>query len=143
MGILSKSDPFLIIAPHKKVPPGTNGGVTLMGFAWSAFGGFVIGIATLLLDSISGIQLRIFEMIVFSSVCGLIGSIFDSFLGALLQATYYDMEKKLVYCSSKDIPRDATLLCGFNLLTNAQVNLVSVLMTTFVGGYCLGPLIFQ
>jgi uncharacterized membrane protein len=143
MGILSKSDPFLIIAPNKKVPPGTNGGVTLSGFAWSAFGGFVIGIATLVLDSMSGIQYRIYEMLLFSSICGLMGSIIDSILGALLQATYYDKEHKMVYCSSTDIPRDAMLLCGFNLLTNAQVNLVSVLLTTFIGGYSLGPLIFR
>jgi uncharacterized membrane protein len=143
MGILSKSDPFLIIAPHKKVPPGTNGGVTLSGFAWSAFGGFVIGIATLFLDTISGIQCRAFELLLFSSICGLMGSIVDSILGALLQATYYDKENKMVYCSSTDIPRDATLLCGFNLLTNAQVNLVSVLLTTVIGGYCLGPLVFR
>ncbi|KAL7555237.1 hypothetical protein ACHAWF_019038 [Thalassiosira exigua] len=42
LGMLSKSRPVLITS-GKKVPPGTNGGVTGLGTALSALGGFVIG----------------------------------------------------------------------------------------------------
>ena len=41
LGILSKSDPFFIVQPWKKVPPGTNGGVTLGVFFWMASDGML------------------------------------------------------------------------------------------------------
>ena len=43
LGILSNSKPFLIIS-GRTVPPGTNGGVTALGTAFSALGGCIIGI---------------------------------------------------------------------------------------------------
>ena len=42
LGILSKSNPVLITS-GKRVPPGTNGGVTLLGTGFGALGGFIIG----------------------------------------------------------------------------------------------------
>lgn len=143
LGILSKSDPFLITNPRTKVPRGTNGGVSWLGFFWSALGGLSVGIAQLGIDFISGFSCRVPDILVFSTLCGLLGSIIDSILGATLQATYYDKENKLVYCSKTDTSNDVKLFCGRDILTNAQVNLVSVLLTTFIGGYLLGPRIFQ
>ena len=43
LGILSKSRPILIVS-GRRVPPGTNGGVTLAGTGCSALGGLVIGL---------------------------------------------------------------------------------------------------
>jgi uncharacterized membrane protein len=43
LGILSKGCPILV-TNGRKVPPGTNGGVTLMGTGCSALGGFIIGL---------------------------------------------------------------------------------------------------
>jgi uncharacterized membrane protein len=43
LGILSKGRPILITT-GRSVPPGTNGGVTLMGTGCSALGGFIIGL---------------------------------------------------------------------------------------------------
>lgn len=143
LGILSKTDPFLITDPRKKVPRGTNGGVSWLGFLWSAVGGAAIGMAQILIDTISGFPCRVSNMLVFSTLCGLIGSVFDSILGATLQATYYDREKKMVYCSKNNDVDDVKLFCGRDILTNAQVNFVSVLLTTVIGGYWLGPCVFQ
>lgn len=144
LGILSKAKPFLLIAPWQQVPPGTNGGVTLMGFFWSSVGGLLMGVGTLFMDKLSGIHnTRPWEMMIFSSLCGLLGSVLDSFLGALVQATYYDKDTKLVYCNKKDAPKTAVHIGGADILTNAQVNFASVLVASIVGGLVLAPCIFQ
>eukprot|EP00934_Nitzschia_sp_Nitz4_P005390 Nitzschia sp. Nitz4//scaffold21_size171442//77328//78239//NITZ4_002165-RA/size171442-processed-gene-0.50-mRNA-1//-1//CDS//3329542423//5380//frame0 len=145
MGILSKSSPVLITQPWKQVPPGTNGGVTLEGFGWSALGGFILGCSSLLWDSVSGLAIPSpFTTVAFSSTCGLVGSILDSLLGATIQETFYDAEAKLVY-QSDDMhkPKSSKHVIGRNWLTNEQVNLVSVAITTALGGWVLGPIFFQ
>lgn len=142
LGILSKSDPFLLTSPWRKVPPGTNGGVTMNGFFLSFIGGVLMGGGTMLMDTLSGIDTKPLEIIIFSGTCGLLGSVLDSLLGATVQATYYDPDKKLIYCSREDAPKTVEHICGLNVFTNAQVNLVSVLLTSMIGGICFGPVIF-
>lgn len=143
LGILAKSSPVLITQPWKKVPSGTNGGVTAIGFFWSAMGGCIIGLSTIALDAISGLSpLQPIPTILFATVCGLLGSVIDSILGATVQETYYDPDTKLVYQHEDDKPPSSKLVAGFNLLTNEQVNIVSVAITTFLGGWVLGPLFF-
>jgi len=142
LGILAKSDPFLLTAPWRRVPAGTNGAVTMIGFFWSWFGGMLMGGGTLLMDSLSGIETQPTKMIIYSSAMGLCGSVLDSFLGATIQATYYDKEKKLIYCEREGAPKTVDHICGINILSNAQVNVVSVLMTSILGGLILGPMIF-
>lgn len=105
LGILSKSDPFLLTSPWRKVPPGTNGGVTMNGFFLSFIGGVLMGGGTMLMDTLSGIDTKPLEIIIFSGTCGLLGSVLDSLLGATVQATYYDPDKKLIYCSREDAPK--------------------------------------
>lgn len=128
------------------MPPGTNGGVTLQGFFWSAFGGMLMSTGTLLMDVLSGIQVSALNTLCFGSACGLLGSLLDSLLGATLQATYYDPDKKLIHCCSDEIVSNKSKvdhLHGWNILSNVQVNLVSVLITTLVGGFYLGPLMMS
>lgn len=43
LGILSKSAPFLVTS-FKTVPPGTNGGMSVIGTAASLGGGFIMGL---------------------------------------------------------------------------------------------------
>jgi hypothetical protein len=58
--------------------------------------------------------------------------------GATLQATYYDKEKKCILSA----PSHATIhISGKDILTNAQVNVASVLITSVVGFY-IGGLFF-
>lgn len=150
LGILNQSPPVLITQPWKRVPSGTNGGVSLLGFFWSALGGAIIGVSTVLLDSISGILAasessslhQAIRITVFSTCCGLLGSILDSLLGATLQQSYFVPETKMVYQEEDMRPEKAKLVAGINLLTNELVNVVSVALTCLLGGWVLGPIFF-
>lgn len=147
LGVLSNSPPVLITQPWKQVPSGTNGGVSPLGFFWSAMGGAIIGISTIILDAASGISAgdngASFEqssrLVVFSTCCGLLGSILDSLLGATLQQSYFDPDTKMVYQEEDERPINAKLVTGLNMLTNEMVNMVSVALTCYLGGWALGP----
>jgi len=141
LGMLSKSQPFLISSPWRKVPCGTNGGVTILGTLWGAIGGGIIGLATMLLDMIIGVEIQPIATIIYGTICGLFGSLLDSLLGATLQCSYYDDNKKLAYCKKET--KSMRHISGFDVLTNAQVNLASVIIVTIVGGGYVAPLIFR
>ncbi|GAX10559.1 hypothetical protein FisN_2Lu589 [Fistulifera solaris] len=143
MGIMANKSPFLITQPWKRVPPGTNGGVTITGLLWSLVGGLLIGILYVITDWVGGtLPVHPIATISFASVCGLLGSVLDSFLGAVAQATYFDTQiKKVVHTSRGGIA--IQLISGTNLLTNEQVNLVSTALTTFLGGWVLAPIFFS
>lgn len=143
LGILSKSQPVLVTQPWKRVPSGTNGGVTVTGFFWSAVGGLIMGLSTIIFDFLSGVApLNVLPMIAFATICGLLGSFVDSVLGATIQQTYFDPESKMVYQEEDTKPSSAKLLIGLNLLSNEMVNFVSVALTTVIGGWYLGPIVF-
>jgi len=143
MGILSTMQPSLVIAPWIKVPPGTNGGVTITGVVWSAVGGVLISLATIAMDLVSGLDIPVQAVVIFGLISGILGSLIDSFLGATVQMTLYDTDLKCVY-SIDNIHSKTSIkhIAGLNLLNNAQVNLVSVLVTTAIGSLIIGPMIF-
>ena len=154
LGILVKSNPFLITKPWKKVPPGTNGGVTYVGFIWSAIGGALIGMGAFVCDAFTtGFNFGHYQSekyfllnVIFGALTGLIGSVLDSILGATVQASYFDPDKKLMYCGKREgrsMPKNLDVVCGFDVLTNAQVNFVSILLCTYISAYCIGPHIYR
>ena len=145
LGILSQETPILITRPWMRVPAGTNGGITLLGTFWSLAGGAIIGVLTVLMDVVSGIMApsNVIPMIVLGAISGLFGSLVDSLLGATLQSSLYDADKKLIYHANSDnLPPSLERISGMNLLTNEQVNFVSSTLTAYVGGWILGPWIF-
>ncbi|KAF2088967.1 hypothetical protein K490DRAFT_72631 [Saccharata proteae CBS 121410] len=101
LGILSKSQPRMITAPWRVVPPGTNGGVTSVGLLAGLLGSFVVSLtAVLLLPFCDGTTVfspnstwdatSKLAFLISMSLVGLGGSLLDSFLGSLLQASVVD-----------------------------------------------------
>jgi len=144
LGILSKKTPILVTQPWRSVPAGTNGGITLLGCAVSLLGGCIMGLLAVVLDYLSGTRpLNAVKMVFFGAVSGLVGSLADSLIGATLQSSYYDSEKKITFhANSGNRPKSAKLVSGVNLLTNEQVNFFSGLFTSLLGGWILGPWMF-
>ncbi|KAJ5938970.1 hypothetical protein N7466_002104 [Penicillium verhagenii] len=94
LGILSKSKPRLITSLNlREVPPGTNGGVTATGLGAGLLGSFTIALTSAIslpfCAERSGLQDRAL-WIVAISFWGLMGSVLDSVLGGLLQASVVD-----------------------------------------------------
>lgn len=148
--ILSRT--ALITNLWRNVPPGTNGGITIIGCVWSCVGGMIIGILTIITDYFATNNAKMvtkaivlqyaFPVILYATVIGFVGSCMDSLLGATCQATYYDPKRQKVYhANSTNRPPDAIHLVGYNLLTNEQVNLLSTAITCILGGWFIGPLI--
>jgi uncharacterized membrane protein len=92
LGILSKSKPRLITAPWRVVPPGTNGGVSLTGLGAGLLGSFCIALTATLMVPFCR-NWTVSEKAQFTlamTLAGLSGSLLDSYLGAVLQASVVD-----------------------------------------------------
>jgi uncharacterized protein (TIGR00297 family) len=123
LGVLSPQPPRLITT-GKQVDIGTSGGVTWLGTAASltgaAFIGLLGGLGVLILGqewTTAGVLLLV------AAAGGLAGSLFDSLLGATLQAIYWcntcqkETERKVHRCGT-----DTHLLRGWPWLGNDLVN---------------------
>ena len=82
LGVLSSTPPRMITNLRKRVEKGTSGGVSLFGTLASLLGASVIALpAVLFTDN--------WSLLALISLAGLAGSLFDSLLGATVQAMYY------------------------------------------------------
>ncbi|OAA43255.1 DUF92 domain protein [Metarhizium rileyi] len=105
LGILSRSEPRLITSlTLRKVPRGTNGGVTLAGLAAGLFGSMIIVTAAMVFlpactpDTAptlgGGAPWTLAQRRVFMGslvIWGALGSVLDSFLGGMLQRSVRDV----------------------------------------------------
>ncbi|EGZ74630.1 hypothetical protein NEUTE2DRAFT_103544 [Neurospora tetrasperma FGSC 2509] len=105
LGILSKGEPRLITSWNlRKVPRGTNGGVSLVGLGAGLLGSMIIVTASMLLlplctdetatrlGGAAGWSLGQRRMLILGlTVWGFLGSVVDSILGGLFQASVKDV----------------------------------------------------
>ena len=122
IGVFSKIAPRDILT-FKQVPPGTSGGVTLLGLAGGLLGSCLIVL-------IGSFVTKRYENVVPAMVlfpfivgAGLMGSIVDSIIGATVQAQYRcpicgKITEKKDHCQGNT----TTLIAGFPLINNDFVN---------------------
>ena len=136
LGILAQTTPFLITTPWKRVPRGTNGGVTIDGLLYGALGSFLLTFMAILALYFSPPRAAMppatAAMLTFM---GLMGSVIDSLLGALVQATVTDKKTGRVVegPGGQRVKVDAggsRAQIGLDLLTNNGVNFVMAATTS-------------
>lgn len=131
MGILNKDWPILITR-FKKVPPGTNGGVSGLGLAASLAGGATVGLAAAITLAIEqpchGFA---WEILILGALAGVGGSMIDSLLGATVQESLYSEERKIIV-PERRAGENIKVISGVPLLDNHQVNFLSSFLTTSI-----------
>ncbi|GAB0093943.1 Transmembrane protein 19 [Sergentomyia squamirostris] len=131
--VLAKSDPYLITT-RKRVPRGTNGGVTPIGLLVSLLGGIIIGL-TYFLTVIYTVDKSIlllsppqWPLIPIGGFAGLAGSVIDSLIGATLQYSGQDEKGRIVEHPGKTVKH----ISGMRILDNHSVNLISSIVTALL-----------
>ncbi|MCI0553395.1 MAG: DUF92 domain-containing protein [Anaerolineae bacterium] len=134
LGVLNPTPPRMITNLRTRVEKGTSGGVSLFGTFASLLGSSVIALLAVLLSPtnspITG-HWSLFPLITFA---GITGSIFDSFLGATVQAMYFcptdkkETEKHPLHtCGTQTIHTR-----GWKWLNNDLVNLACSMFGAFI-----------
>lgn len=134
LGVLSQISPRMITT-GQKVERGTSGGITLAGILASLGGAALIGLAAVIFPATRS-WLSIFGIIILGIIIlgGLVGSLFDSLLGATVQAIYWCPTCK------KETERHPTHTCGsptsqvhgWRWFNNDMVNFACSLMGAIV-----------
>ncbi|CDR38679.1 CYFA0S02e04500g1_1 [Cyberlindnera fabianii] len=136
-GILSTEQPFLLTT-FKKVPPGTNGGVTKLGLAAGLAG-------SALLSAIAAAfqKDRVIGHFFFFTIIGFMGTIIDSVMGTFMQATLVDTKDgkvlepvggcKVDQTTLWDNKDNLKVVTGENVLSNNQVNLIMSFQCVMLG----------
>lgn len=141
LGILSPTSPVLITAPWRSVPRGTNGGVTITGLLAGLAGSvFISTLAyfTLPFSRMAWTGDSKFLFWVALTVAGFSGTLLDSLLGALVQATVEDKSSGRVVEGDngkrvKVTAGGSRVQRGMDLLNNNGVNFAMAATVAGVG----------
>ena len=137
IGVLSPTQPRHILNLTKSVEKGTSGGVSWVGSIGSIAGAFVVALPGALLSPYGHDWLTFTALITFTGFCG---GIFDSLLGATVQAIYYcpvcnkETEKHPVHsCGTA-----TNQIRGFFWLNNDMVNFSCSLFSVLLAWVLVG-----
>jgi len=131
LGVLARSQPRLLTT-GRPVPVGTSGGVTAAGFAAALAGAAFIGaIGFVLIQAAARLSMGVWLLsdwvvVLAAAVSGVLGSTFDSLLGATVQAIYVcdqcgvETERTVHRCGQR-----TRLLRGWRWLNNDWVNFLA------------------
>ena len=141
LGVLSTAAPRLVTS-GRVVAPGTSGGITLFGTSAAAGGGFVIGLAALVFDTLGqwygGISLSPnWWLPLIGLISGLGGALIDSLLGATVQAMYRSPDGKQTERRRGADGQPNAVLRGWGWMNNDLVNLISS-----IGGSAISVIFF-
>jgi uncharacterized protein (TIGR00297 family) len=132
IGVLSKKNPRLITNFKEEVPPGTSGGISLLGEFAALLGASFIAFFGIAIGMVNRNLLLSFFICMLSAF---IGEHIDSLLGASIQAVYFcpkckkETERKTHKCGMK-----SEHLRGISFINNEFVNFMS---TGFAAIVCL------
>jgi len=126
IGLLSRPDPRSILS-LRRVPPGTSGGISLLGLAGSLLGSFVL-ISVGALVSPHAVGPHLFVLMVFA---GFAAGLADSLFGATIQAQFRcpvcaKMTEKTTHCQGAR----STFVRGVRWINNDVVNFFCALCGT-------------
>lgn len=129
LGVLSPGQPQLITT-GQRVPKGTSGGVSLVGSLAAAAGALLITLVAGLVGA--GFMRASFLLSVL--LAGVLGSYFDSLIGATVQAIYYcpDCKKETEQHPLHSCGAPTTLRRGWAWMSNDWVNFLSGLFSILV-----------
>jgi uncharacterized membrane protein len=135
LGVLSRAPPRLITT-SKPVAPGTSGGLTAAGTLAALGGAALIGLVAAGFGLAAGQPfLSAAGLFLLACLAGLLGSLFDSLLGATVQAIYYcdacgkETERHPLHSCGAPTRR----LRGWRWMNNDWVNFISAAGGTAIG----------
>lgn len=124
VGVLSKKPPVSIVS-FKPVERGLSGGISIFGTFVSLLGsGFIATLFIILKIIVLGHYEHNFILFSIVTVFGFLGSLIDSYLGAVFQASYYDDENS---CITEKKGKNK-LVKGLPWMTNDMVNFLSIFL---------------
>jgi len=132
IGLLYPDYPRMITNLRKKVPPGTSGAISPYGEIAIFMASIMIGMLTIILNIEP--QVNPIKILIITIISGFLGSTFDSFLGATIQAQYWcEKCKCLTETSIHSCGEKTKLIRGFSFINNHIVNFTSTLIGGLIG----------
>ncbi len=124
-----------LITSWRKVPRGTNGGVSPAGVVVSLLGGMAVGAGYYMGVAVTASRISLdrspnqLYAILLGGLAGLLGSLLDSLLGATIQYSGLDRKTKVVV---EEPGADVKHISGLAVIDNHGVNLLSSIVTALV-----------